>query len=167
MVRADEWGSFCPEVALDAHKGTHAMPLLLTSARHGARLRSSPTLPHAHVHVCVKERLGLMEAYWRHVLREGGGPQASFPYRRTLSINGTHALGCSSARWSFVCCDSVLPLALRMQLLASPAPWSQPMILGGFDAFLLRRRAIVCMRHIVRFAFGCCVEHGRRMCVFD
>ena len=93
-----------------------------------------------------------MEAYWRHVLREGAG------VRRPVS----HALGCFRSlvvrvlRHSAVCCH------LRFGCNCSPAPWSQPMILGGFvfDAFLLR-----CVRLYAAYcAFWmlCGTRHGTR-----
>ena len=71
---------------------------------------------------------GIDRSKERDDLREGGTPQA----RPRVSRIGL----LPSTLWSFVCCDSVLPLAPRMRLLASP--WRQPMILGGFDALLLR-----------------------------
>ena len=73
----------------------------------------------------------------------------------------SHALGCFRSLvvrvLRQVCCH------LRFGCDCSPALWSQPMILGGFDAFLLR-----CVRwYAEHCAFGCCVERGRRMSAFD
>ena len=72
---------------------------------------------------------GIDRSKERDDLREGGTPQA----RPRVSRIGL----LPSTLWSFVCCDSVLPLAPRMRLLASPVQAAHDP-LGGFDALLLR-----------------------------
>ena len=75
----------------------------------------------------------------------------------------SHPLGCFPhfGRSCHVCCVSGAATCASDARFCSPALWSQPVILGGFDAFLLR-----CVRSICGglCAFrGCCVERGRRI----
>ena len=67
----------------------------------------------------------------RHILEacfaRGGGLQASVSCYGLLPLVGRSCV-------ATVCCH----LRFGCNWSCSPAPWSQPMILGGFDAFLLR-----------------------------
>ena len=77
---------------------------------------------------------GIDRSKERDDLREGGTPQA----RPRVSRIGL----LPSTLWSFVCCDSVLPLAPRMQLLASPVQAAHA--LGRIRCALAEMRAMVC-----------------------